>query len=218
MEPVGILKIEDRNGNILEEYQEPKKTQILDPQVAYLVNNILSDVGARPEGWWRDRLSIPGQVNGAKTGTSNKEKIINGKEENIPFDTWTIGYTKRVAAGVWAGNNNGDELHWKASGLDTAGGIWHDFMVAATEGNPREDFERPEGIKWVKISEKTGKLPSEHTPEDVTKTGVFASFSVPREYDTSYQLVEVDRVSGKLATEWTPEAAVEEKPFFEHHA
>ncbi len=215
MDPVGILKVEDRNGNILEEYQGPQnRTLILDPQVAYLVNNILSDVEARPEGWWRQQLSIPGQINGAKTGTSNKEK----GDINYPFDTWTIGYTKKIAAGVWAGNNNGDYLGLKASGLDTAGRMWHDFMVEATKDDPRTPFDKPEGIKWVKVSEKTGKLPSEHTPEDVVKTEVFASFSVPREYDTSYHLVKVDKVSGKLATEFTPEAAVEEKPFFEHHA
>jgi len=215
MDTVAVLKVEDRNGNILEEYQSPQnRTLILDPQVAYLVNHVLSDVEARPEGWWRQRLSIPGQVNGAKTGTSNKER----GEVNIPLDTWTIGYTKRIAAGVWAGNNDGTPLSFKASGLDVAGGIWHDFMVEATKDFPREDFERPEGIKWVRISEKTGKLPSEHTPEDVIKTGVFASFSVPRDYDTSYQIVDIDRVSGKLATEYTPEAAIEKKAFFEHHS
>ncbi len=215
MDPVAILKVEDRNGNILEEYQAPKnRTLILDPQVTYLINHVLSDVGARPEGWWRQRLSIPGQVNGAKTGTSNKER----GEINIPLDTWLVGYTRRLTAGVWAGNNDGTPLSFKASGLDTAGGIWHDFMVEATKDFPREDFERPEGIKWVRISEKTGKLPSEHTPEDVIKTGVFASFSVPREYDTSYRLVEIDKISGKLATEYTPEAAVVEKAFFEHHS
>lgn len=214
MDPISILKIEDRNGNILEEYQQPRhKTLILDPQVAYLVNDILTDVEARPEGWWRQQLSIPGQINGAKTGTSNKKK----GEINYPFDTWTIGYTRRMAAGVWAGNNDGSYLDLKASGLDTAGRIWHDFMVAATADFPRETFERPEGIKWVKISEKTGKLPSEHTPEEATKTGVFASFSVPRDYDTSYRLVDIDKVSGKLATEFTPEAAIEKKAFFEHH-
>lgn len=215
MEPVAILKIEDRNGNILEEYQGPQnKEQILDPQVAYLINHILSDVEARPEGWWRSQLSIPGQVNAAKTGTSNKKK----GEINYPFDTWTVGYTRKIAAGVWAGNNDGKHLGLKASGLDTAGRMWHDFMVAATEEMPREEFERPEGIKWIKISEKTGKLPSEHTPEEVVKTGIFASFSVPREVDNAYRLLEIDKVSGKLATEYTPEAAVEEKPFFEHHA
>ena len=214
MEPVAILKI-TRDENILEEYQAPQnRTLILDPQVAYLVNHILSDSEARPEGWWRQRLSIPGQVNGAKTGTSNKEI----GEIKRPLDTWTIGYTKRIVGGVWAGNNDGTPLSFKASGLNTASGIWHDFMVEATKDYPREAFERPEGIKWVRISEKTGKLPSEHTPGDVIKTGVFASFSVPREYDTSYQLVELDKVSGKLATEFTPGAAIEEKAFFNHHA
>ncbi|MBN2096095.1 penicillin-binding protein [Candidatus Peregrinibacteria bacterium] len=215
MDSVAVLKVEDHNGNILEEYQSPQnRTLILDPQVAYLINNVLSDVEARPEGWWRQRLSIPGQVNGAKTGTSNKER----GEINIPLDTWTLGYTKRIAAGVWAGNNDGTPLSFKASGLDAAGGIWHDFMAEATKDFPREEFERPEGIKWVRISEKTGKLPSEHTPENAIKTGVFASFSVPRDYDTSYRLVKIDKVSGKLATEYTPEAAIEERPYFEHHS
>ncbi len=91
-------------------------------------------------------------------------------------------------------------------------------MIEATKGHPRENFEKPEGIKYVKISEKTGKLPSENTPEDVIKTGIFASFSVPTQYDTSYQMVEIDKVSGKLATEFTPASAREMKAFFEHHS
>lgn len=214
VKPVSILKIEDRHGNILEEYQEPEKELILDPQVAYLINDVLSDVQARPAGWWRDRLSIPNQINAAKTGTSNKEK----NNVAIPFDTWTIGYTRRLAVGVWAGNNNGDTLNYRASGLDTAGGMWHDFMVEATKNMPRENFERPDGIKWVSISKKTGKLPSKHTPKEDITTGVFASFSVPREYENSYHMLKIDKVSGKLATEYTPEAAIEEKAFFEHHS
>lgn len=214
-DPIAILKIEDRNGNILEEFEEPKnKNLILDPQVAYLINDILTDREARPAGWWREQLSIPGHINGAKTGTSNKEK----GEINYPFDTWTIGYTRNLAAGVWAGNNNGDYLDLQASGLDTAGRMWHDFMVQATKDDPKEIFEKPEGIKYIKVSEKTGKLPSEHTPEDVIKTGIFASFSTPMEFDKSYQMVEIDKVSGKLATEFTPVQAREEKAYFEHHA
>jgi len=214
-EPVSILKVEDRNGNILEEYQPPKtKNLILDPQVAYLINNILSDVGARPEGWWQQQLSVPGQTVGAKTGTSNKEK----NDINYPFDTWTLGYTRSLAAGVWVGNNDGSYLGPKADGLSCAAPIWRDFMIAATEGQPRVEFDRPEGIRWVKISSKTGKLPSEYTPEDVIKTEIFTSFSVPKEYDTVYKLVKIDKVSGKLATEYTPEEAIEEKAFFEHHS
>ena len=216
MNPIAILKIEDRRGNILEEYQAPEDRKlILDPQIAYLINDILSDVSARPEGWWRDRLTIPGQINAAKTGTSNKRK---SEDEIYPFDTWTFGYTRRLVAGVWAGNNDGSHLLPKASGLDTAGGIWHDFMVAATKGRPAEKFEKPEGISFVNVAKSSGKLPSEYTPEADIITGVFAGFAVPNEVDDSYQFVEIDKVSGKLATEFTPFPAREKKAFFRHHA
>ena len=213
--PIAILKVEDKKGNILEEYQ-PLHTRelILDPQIAYLINNILSDIEARPEGYWREQLSIPGQINAAKTGTSNKKK----KDINYPFDTWTVGYTRQIATGVWAGNNDGSHLSLKASGLDTAGRIWHDFMVVATKNLPREPFEQPDGIKWVNIAKQSGKLPSGHTPEEEIKTAVFSSFSVPREYDESYQLVEIDKVSEKLATEFTPQAAREMKAYYRHHS
>lgn len=214
-EPVAILKIEDRNGNIIEEYEEPKrKDLILDPQVAYLINDILSDREARPDEFWRNRLTIPGFTNGAKTGTSNKEK----NDVNYPFDTWTIGYTRNLVGGVWAGNANGDQLSLLASGLDVAAPIWRQFMIDATKDMEKKSFDRPEGIKWVKVAKRSGNLPSEHTPADETVTGIFASFNVPREYDSSYQLVEIDKVSGKLATEYTPKEAIEEKAFFSHHS
>lgn len=215
VESVAILKIEDKNGNILEEYEaSEKKSLILDPQVAYLINNILGDKESRPDEYWRNMLSVPGHVNGAKTGTSNKKK----NNVNYPFDTWTIGYTRQLAAGVWAGNANGDHLSLKASGLDVAAPIWKKFMTEAMKEMENRPFEKPEGIKYVKVSKKSGKLPSKNTPEEDIVTGTFASFSTPREYDNSYQLVEIDKVSGKLATEYTPEGAIEEKPFFSHHS
>ncbi|MBN2087429.1 penicillin-binding protein [Candidatus Peregrinibacteria bacterium] len=214
-DPVAILKIEDKNGNILEEYEAPKKRNlILDPQVAYLINNVLSDREARPDEYWRGMLTVPGHVNGAKTGTSNKKK----NDVNYPFDVWTIGYTRQLAAGVWAGNANGDHLSLRASGLDVAAPIWKAFMTEATKEMENLQFEKPEGIKYVKISKRSGKLPSENTPEEDIVTGTFASFSVPRETDNSYQLIKIDKVSGKLATEFTPEGAIEEKAFFAHHS
>lgn len=213
--PVSILKVEDRNGNILEEYEAPKKRDlILDPQVAYLINSILSDAGARPDEYWRSMLTVPGHTNGAKTGTSNK-KINN---VNYPFDTWTLGYTRNLTAGVWAGNANGDHLASRASGLDLAAPIWKAFMTEATKDMPKEQFEKPEGIKYIKVSKKSGKLPSEYTPEEDVATGIFASFSAPQGYDDGYRLVEIDKISGKLATEYTPLEAVEEKAYYSHHS
>lgn len=215
IDPVAILKVEDRSGNILEEYKAPdKKKLVLDPQVAYLINNVLSDPSARPDEYWRAQLTIPGQVNGAKTGTSNKKK----DGQNYPFDLWTIGYTRNLVTAVWAGNADGTHVRWNASGLDTAGRIWKNYMVEATKEMARTEFERPEGIRWVRVAKRSGKLPTEHTPEEEIISGIFASFSVPTEYDNSYKFVEIDKVSGKLATEYTPEEAIEEKAYFMHHS
>lgn len=215
VDPVAILKVEDRAGNILEEYKTPdKKNLVLDPQVAYLINNVLSDPAARPDEYWRAALTIPGQVNGAKTGTSNKKK----DNVNYPFDLWTLGYTRNLVTAVWAGNADGSHVARNASGLDTAGKIWKAYMVEATKGMPRAEFEKPEGIRWVRVAKRSGKLPSKHTPEDEIVSGIFASFSVPNEYDNSYQFVEIDKVSGKLATEFTPKEAIEEKAFYMHHS
>ena len=219
VKPVGILKIEDRYGNLVEEYQYSRRDLVLDPQAAYLVNDVLTDAEARPEGYWRNQLTIPGQINGAKTGTSNKKKVMpNGDEENFPFDVWTIGYTRHVAAGVWAGNADGAHLSAKASGLDVASPTWKYFMTEVHKDLPQVPFDQPDGIRWVNVSKRSGKLPSEHTPPEEIVPAVFASYSVPREYETSYQMVEIDKVSGKLATEYTPPEAREEKAFFAHHS
>ncbi|MFH0820696.1 MAG: penicillin-binding transpeptidase domain-containing protein, partial [Candidatus Peregrinibacteria bacterium] len=222
VDPVAILKVEDKNGNILEEYEPPAvRPLVLDPQVAYLINNVLSDASARPEGFWRDVLTIPGQINAAKTGTSNKKKpnaTPETDDDNVPFDGWTLGYTRRLVAGVWAGNAGGSPLKLQGDGLNAAGKIWKDFMVAATRGKPAEPFDKPEGIRYVDISVRSGKLPSEFTPENEITTEVFASFSAPTEEDDSYQVVEIDKVSGKLATEFTPEPAREKKAFYRHHS
>lgn len=215
VDPVAILKVEDRNGNILEEYEPPKKrTLILDPQVAFLINDILSDPTSRPADYWNMQLTIPGQIAAAKTGTSNKE------ENNItyPFDTWTNGYTRHLVTAVWTGNANGEKQFAKADGLSTAAPIWRDYMTEITKDAPRAPFEKPEGIKYVKISKRSGKLPSEYTPEEDIVTGIFASFATPREYDDLYQMVDIDQASGLLATEFTPPEAIEKKAFFTHHS
>lgn len=216
VDPVAILKIEDKNGGILEEYQEPKnKKSILDPQVAFLVNDVLSDASARPGDFWKNALSIPGQVAAAKTGTSTKPPI---KGVVYPQDNWTIGYVRNLTTAVWAGNTNGTHLRVDADGLNVAAPIWKNYMIKATQKVEKAPFDKPEGIKWVKVAKRSGKLPSKSTPPGDVVSAVFASFSVPTEFDNSYKIVEIDKVSGKLATEWTPEESREKKAFYIHHS
>ncbi len=215
--PVAILKVEGPNGAIEEEYRAPdRKEMVLDPEVAYLINDILSDREARPGDFWRNQLTIPGQINGAKTGTANKEKDAQGVI--YPSDVWAVGYTRHVVSAVWAGNSKGEKLALKADGLNVAAPIWRNFMIEAHKDLPEKPFDKPEGIRWVSVSALSGKLPSQYTPKDKIRKEVFASFSILNQVEDSYRIVEVDKVSGKLATEYTPDEAREKKAFYVHHS
>ncbi|OIP82066.1 hypothetical protein COW94_00565 [Candidatus Peregrinibacteria bacterium CG22_combo_CG10-13_8_21_14_all_44_10] len=206
LEATPILKIENAEGDILEQWEDGGATQVLDPQVAYLITDVLSDTTYR----LGPNITISGKVNAAKTGTSDK-KLDNGNI--LPNNCWTIGYTTDLVAGVWAGNADGTTMYGNASGYSTAAPIWKKFMETALADYPSTPFPKPEGIKEVAVSTATGKLPSANTPSEAIRTEIFASFAIPTEIDDAYVKYSVDTESGKIATEFTPPESVEEKVF-----
>lgn len=205
VEMTGILKVENANGDVLEEWQPKEWPEVLDPQIAYLINDILSDQNASVG----PRIFIKGHHNAAKTGTSTKENKKDAAGAVRPSDGWTIGYTPSIVTGVWIGNTDGTGLGYNADGYNAAALIFQDVMTKALEDVPSEPFEKPEGIKQVKISSASGKLPGPNTPADFIISEIFASFAVPTEQENLFFEVEIDKISGLLATEFTPEGAVE---------
>lgn len=180
-EPVTILRVENAQGEILEEWKESEGEQVLDPQIAYLISSVLSDrtVNVGPN------LNIEGQINAAKTGTSNRK---NGSQY-LPHDLLTLGYTTNLVTGVWAGNNDDIKdgpLNYAADGYNVAAPIFKEYMEKALAGQPATEFPIPEGIKQVAVSKYSGKLVSELTPIDQQVTDFFASFAIPTEVDESY--------------------------------
>lgn len=141
MPPTPILEITDREGNVIESFED-KGQQVMDPQTAFIINSILSDVYARPAGSWRAALTIPGKTMTAKTGTSNKKV----GRANYPNNLWTAGYTPSLAAGVWIGNTDGSQASWNAWGEYTSAPVWKKFMQEALKDAPDEPFPVPEGI------------------------------------------------------------------------
>ncbi|MDP3991162.1 MAG: PBP1A family penicillin-binding protein [Candidatus Nealsonbacteria bacterium] len=133
--PVAVLKIEDSEGNIIEENKKTQK-RVLEPKVADLINSVLSDNAARaPMFGLYSVLSLPGHQVAAKTGTTQEYK-----------DAWTIGYSTSLAVGVWAGNNNNTSMQ-KKPGVVLAGVMWNQFMKKALEIYPGESFSPPEILK-----------------------------------------------------------------------
>ena len=131
--PIGILKVEDVQGNTLAEYT-PAPEQVLPQNIARGVSAMLSDVAARiPEYRPGGALDIPGYEVAVKTGTTDNSR-----------DAWTVGYTPSVALGVWIGNNDNSPAH-SLAGL-VAAPMWHEAMAYAVSKYPVAYFGEPDTI------------------------------------------------------------------------
>lgn len=129
--PTGILKVEDRNGNVLEQYT-PQPTRVLDPQIARQINDMLSDDVARtPEFGANSALNFSGADVADKTGTTNDFR-----------DVWVIGYTPGISVGAWAGNNDNTPMAKKIAAFVIVP-MWHEFMAYAIQKYPAADFTPP---------------------------------------------------------------------------
>jgi len=126
-----IKKIEDNNGNIIEQ-TETSETRVVSSQVVRQLNSILSDNDARaPIFGYNSVLNFKDYDVAVKTGTT---QFLN--------NAWAIGYTPSIVTGVWVGNN--DNSPTKKPGVTLAGSIWHNFMNEILKKFPKENFEKPE--------------------------------------------------------------------------
>jgi len=205
-EPVAVLRVEDKRGKILQEWKESSGKKVLDSQVAYLINNILSDDEARAMVFGLgSSLTLPGRVVAAKTGTTDGYR-----------DGWTVGYTPSLVAGAWVGNNDNSSMN-RAGGSMGAAPIWNRYMKVALKGVENEAFEEPPGITRVTVDRLSGKLPTDATPD--TKTEVFSSFGVPKEKDDVHVKVRVVSLApDKLPPANFPSELTEERIFTVLHS
>ncbi len=208
-----ILKIEDSTGKTIEEW-DPESVknweEALDPEVAYLIDHILSDSTVKVS----QNLVIPDHTVATKTGTStNKTK---SKGVAFPMDLWVMGYTPNIVGSVWVGNNRGEPMGGNADGSNVSAPIWKEIMLEYLKDKPDEQFVRPKGIKEVTISTLTGLLPSENTPTDKLRTELFASFAVPTEVESSYVKANIDIRNDLLANEFCPPEFVQSRMYQIH--
>ncbi|MEK7652923.1 MAG: PBP1A family penicillin-binding protein [Patescibacteria group bacterium] len=167
-----ILKIEDKNGKVIEEFKNKSK-EVIKPEIARLTTDILSDNEARAYIFGaNNKLTLPGRPVAAKTGTTNNYR-----------DAWTVGYTPSLAAGVWVGNSDNKEMKKGADGSIIAAPIWNSFMLEALKNTSPEQFTKPEpivtgkpvldgdasGAAKIKIDSMSGKLATEYTPASTIK-------------------------------------------------
>ncbi len=201
LNPVGILRVEDRNGNVLYQYDQPEAQQIFEPRLAYLITNILSDRRARiPAFGTPNALELSNErPAAAKTGTTNDFT-----------DNWTIGYTPQYVTGVWMGNTDSQQKMINTPGSRGASYIWHAVMEHLHRDEPVVAFTHPEGLIEVPVCVKSGLQPNGHCP---VTTEIMIPGTEPTETDNLFQIYLVNKETGKLATIYTPPELIEERVY-----
>ncbi len=200
VDPVYIREIYDNEGNSVYKWQPPEfTTPELDPRVAFLINDILSDNNARIPSFGTASVLNIGRVAAAKTGTTTDFR-----------DNWTIGYTPNLVVGVWVGNADNTPMV-DVSGISGAGPIWNEFMREVLRGQPEHAFDFPDGVVRAQVCAISGLLPTDACPNRVWEW--FIDGTVPTEYDNFYQTYEMDTRTGELADEDTPDEYRKEEVF-----
>jgi len=198
--PTMLLKISDQQGHVLYEYTPPPLTQrIVDERVAYLITDILSDNAARQPSFGPVSPLKLDRPAAAKTGTTTDFR-----------DNWVVGYTPNLVVGVWVGNVDNTPMR-EVTGVSGAGPIYNLFMRQILLGQPKLEFQRPEGLIQVNVCALSGKLPTPACP--LTHQEWFIPGTQPTASDTWYQVYEIDKTTGLLATLETPRENVVEQTY-----
>jgi penicillin-binding protein 1A len=153
--PYFISRIEDREGNVLEEARIETE-EVLSPQTAYLMTSLMEGVILR--GTAAPLAANLGIPLGGKTGTTSDFS-----------DAWFIGFMPSLCAGVWVGNESRVSLGDRQSGAVAALPAWVAFMKRLIDDETKkaeeekrdpffEDFEVPPNITFMEIDRKTGLL------------------------------------------------------------
>ena len=201
---VSILKVVDKNGNVLEEHKDPnldkeipsqlllQGPRVVSSETAFLISHILLDNNARTEAFGpSSELVIPGRAVSVKTGTTDDLR-----------DNWTIGFTPQYLIATWVGNNDNSPMNPAlVSGVTGAAPIWHKLMQKVLTGKQDLWPKQPDGIAGARICSVSGLLP----PRDGDDPGCpirfeyFIKGTVPTEREQLKMSVLIDKGTGGIA-------------------
>ena len=131
IEPTAIIKVVDRNGNVLEDHSgKPESKQVVDENAVYRLTSVLEEVISRGTG---GNASI-GRPAAGKTGTTDDE-----------HDAWFVGYTPELVTAVWIGDDTSSNAGYTGGTIPAA--IWRDFMSQALGAYKTKQFSVPESVR-----------------------------------------------------------------------
>ena len=158
VEPVVIVKVLDRNGKVLEQY-EPKQNSVISANSAAELTDMLQTVIKNGTG----RKADIGRPAAGKTGTTSNY-----------HDAWFVGYTPDLVAGVWMGNDDNTPMHGVMGGQLPAE-IWKAFMQKALAQTPAKNFDgssaasKGDRVYEIDDDKKSGIKAKDNNKKDNTK-------------------------------------------------
>ncbi len=135
MRPYSILKVTDREGNVLEE-NRPEAKDAIRADTAFVMTNLLRGVVQRGTGSKAAALNWP---IGGKTGTTDDYT-----------DAWFIGFDPDITIGVWAGYDQKRTMGPAGTGSESAVPMWNDIMkawIADAEGSAHVRASRQHRVR-----------------------------------------------------------------------
>lgn len=202
--PAALLRIDDNHGQNWLDWMTWQSRPIISADLAYLMNDVLSDEAARWPSLGRPNPLEIGRPAAAKIG-----RTLDGS------DAWTMGYTTERLTGVWLGRPAGS-----TPGAETdrrlplaAAGLYHAIMKYATQSLPVQTRPVPDGVQTVKVCDPSGMLPTAYCPKVVDE--IFLEANRPLQTDRLYRSAAVNRETGRLATIFTPPDQVVEQSYLQ---
>jgi penicillin-binding protein 1A len=156
-EPVGILRVEDRQGNIL--WQPAiRREPVMDPEHTWLMVDMMKDVIRRGTAFsavWKAGFTLPAA---GKTGTTDDYT-----------DAWFIGYTAELVTGIWVGYDLQQRiLEHNAGGGRIVAPAWTAFMRDVYDRRPPpSDWGRPDSLITREVDWSNGYLATPFCPQSV---------------------------------------------------
>lgn len=173
-EPISILKVVDKDGNVLEQRDKGAESEALKASTAAVMTSLLrSVVDDTAIGTGRNARLLFGFTRpaGGKTGTTNEYT-----------DAWFVGFTPQIVAGVWVGFDEKVSLGNRQTGGQVALPVWSRFMRRGHEALrlPVENFQMPaDVVKMGVCAEHPGLIASIYCP--VEQQEMFVKGTEPTE-------------------------------------
>ncbi len=184
-----VLEVKNSQNETLKSWKDEEGKKVIDPQVAYILADILSDDNARSGLYGRNLPGLVVDQGRVKTATKTGTSDVDGKSRDI----WMMSYSPAVTMGVWLGNTNAKALTNGNSSIP--GPIINSVMTFAHQEVYAKDGRWKQG-DWYAQPEGIQKIGKEIYPSWYNKNAAQKTAKVT-----------FDKVSKKKATDCTPPAA-----------